>query len=78
MKFQKDGAKPNPRMRAMTRRESAEHQLSLACKSHDWPQAKLWLKELVALSDAEEKERSERAIARFVEVWERDDASYDA
>lgn len=62
------------RMRVMTPRESAEHQLSLACRLRDWEQAKLWLAELVIISNAEERERSELAIARFVELWGDDDA----
>ena len=61
-------------MRLMTPRESAEHQLSLACRLRDWEQARLWLAELVTIGDAEETERSERAIARFVDLWEQTDA----
>ena len=71
MKLRKQAAVVSAkRMRLMTPRESAEHQLSFACRLHDWPQAKLWLAELVVISNAEEVERSERAIKRFVELWE--------
>ena len=70
MKLRKQAAVVSKRMRMMTPRESAEYQLSLACRLRDWEQAKLWLAELVAIGDAEEMERSERAAARFDEVFE--------
>lgn len=71
MKFFKSAAtrRKQAHTARLTEREAGLAALHAACVAHDWAQAKLWLAELVRLTEREEREQSERASARFISVF---------